>query len=114
MADSANKVINPFVDIVPPLPFMQPSLMGSPIGEIQNFAGLQVGSRGGKSFRMDERGMWLGSNDFVGAPFSVDMQGNMTMRSSDGTGAYILIDATNNRIVVHDGTNPRVVIGKLL
>jgi hypothetical protein len=41
------------------------------------------------------------------------MKGQMILKAEGTGGGYIMLDATNQRIVVHDGTNPRVVIGKL-
>ena len=32
---------------------------------------------------------------------------------SSGGSSYVRLDGPNNRIVVHDGTNPRIVIGNV-
>lgn len=37
---------------------------------------------GSKTFKGDERGIWMGSDDFETAPFSVDMEGNINVRAS--------------------------------
>lgn len=46
---------------------------------------LQVGF-GSKVLRIDRDGLWLGAEDFASAPFSVDMEGNMTALSLDLSG----------------------------
>jgi hypothetical protein len=46
---------------------------------------LQVGF-GSQVLRIDRGGLWLGASDFASAPFSVDMEGNMTATSLDLSG----------------------------
>lgn len=46
---------------------------------------LQVGF-GSKVLRIDRDGLWLGAEDFASAPFSVDMDGNVTALSLDLSG----------------------------
>lgn len=45
------------------------------------FSEIEFGA-GVKTFKGDERGIWLGSDDFDTAPFSVDMEGNITVNVS--------------------------------
>ena len=51
------------------------------IPERGKFSEIEVGA-GGKTFKMDERGHWMGSDDFETAPYSVDMNGNIKVRAS--------------------------------
>ncbi len=48
------------------------------------FSTIEVGA-GSKTFKMDERGIWLGSSDFGNAPFRVDMNGNIEVTASNVT-----------------------------
>ena len=98
-----------------------------------NVAAMQVGF-GDKSFKSDDQGIWLGANEFVDAPFSVDMDGNITATSLDlsgyltktdtnqpmsgtirlGTGsgtASIILDGANKRIIINDGSYDRILLG---
>jgi hypothetical protein len=45
------------------------------------FSTIEFGA-GSKTFKGDERGIWMGSSDFETAPFSVDMSGNIKIRAS--------------------------------
>ena len=47
---------------------------------LNNVKNLQVG-QGSKVFRMDRRGFWLGAEEPASAPFTVDMDGNVTLTS---------------------------------
>lgn len=103
----AIKEISAFIDIPnPPIPEM-PAQDLSP-----SLATLQVGS-GDVAMKVSREGLHLGADKFEDAPFSVDMLGRMILQALGGSGEYLLIDAVNNRIIVHDGTNNRVVIGDL-
>lgn len=42
---------------------------------------IEVGA-GSKTFKMDERGIWMGSEYFDDAPFRVDMKGNITIKAT--------------------------------
>lgn len=81
-------------------------------------------------FGSDRNGIWLGAAEFVNAPFSVDMEGNIIATGLD-LSAYlskagaaqtlsgdinvgsssVKIDGDNTRIVIHDGTTNRGVFG---
>jgi len=74
---------------------------------LDNILAMQVGS-GTSVFRADESGLWLGANKFADAPFKIDMQGNIYVETTSGT---IVIDGVNNRIIINDGSNDRVLIG---
>jgi hypothetical protein len=101
--------------------------------DVINVAAMKAGT-GDKSFKVDDSGIWLGANKFADAPFSVDMEGNIsatsldlstyisktgtneqvsgTIRLGTGTGkASIILDGGNKRIIVNDGTNDRILIG---
>ena len=45
------------------------------------FSEIEFGA-GSKTFKGDERGIWMGSDDFDTAPFSVDMDGNIRIRAT--------------------------------
>lgn len=95
---------------LPPIPQYDSSRAG--LQTVQSAAEINIGN-GSNSFRADRQGIWMGSDRFATAPFRIDMNGNMWLKSAAAGGGYILIDAQNTRIVVNDGTNDRVVIGKL-
>lgn len=40
---------------------------------------------GNKTFKMDERGIWMGNSDFEEAPFKVDMNGNISITATELT-----------------------------
>lgn len=67
---------------------------------------LQVGY-GSRVMRSDDSGLWLGAKTFATAPFSVDMDGNVIVKSlkTNTTGQHIEIDSANtNQIRFYDGT----------
>ena len=93
----AEKILDPFFNIPhKKLPVNEQVLFPTNIRE------LAVGS-GGKTFKADQQGIWLGSTRFVGAPFQVDMEGNILVRTQ--TGAAILIDGKNNIIKFLNASN---------
>lgn len=75
------------------------------------FSTIEVGA-GSKTFKMDERGMWMGSDDFGTAPFRIDMEGNFYLYSSSTDGGYIKISADLTNIIVNDGTTDIILLGK--
>lgn len=96
---------------------------------LDDISAMQIGI-GSKVFRADASGIWLGASKFVDAPFSVDMEGNISATSLDLTGylsktgtaqnltgdiqvgvSGVKIDGANKRIVINDGTNDRILIG---
>jgi len=122
-------IVDAFND-VPDYQLNNPSTYGK---DTLNVAAMNVGF-GDKSFKSDDQGIWLGANFFEDAPFSVDMDGNITATSLDltaylsktgtnqpmsgtirlgtGTGtASIILDGGNKRIIINDGTNDRILIG---
>lgn len=48
------------------------------------FSEIEFGA-GNKTFKGDERGIWMGSDDFETAPFRVDMDGNIRIKASSIT-----------------------------
>jgi len=122
-----------------PLPLKDGNIDG--LGYLDRIAALQIG-QGSKVFRGDESGIWLGGKKWADAPFRVDMLGNLVASSATFSGyatdgsvlkkevvaqvlsgsiyvgalvgtAGITLDGANNRIVVNDGTNPRIIIGNI-
>ena len=45
------------------------------------FSTIEVGA-GSKTFKMDERGMWMGSGDFEDAPFKVSIVGGISITAT--------------------------------
>lgn len=56
--------------------------LGQNIGGLQAFSNKFIRGYGNKVFGSDEQGIWLGAADFTDAPFSVDMQGQSSMKSA--------------------------------
>jgi hypothetical protein len=75
------------------------------------FKDIEVGA-GNKTFKMDERGMWLGASDFSEAPFRIDMNGDFYLYSSNTDGGYIMISADLTQIIVNDGTTDLMLFGR--
>ncbi len=76
--------------------------------DLRSVAALEVGV-GNRAFKADQSGLWLGANAWADAPFRVGMDGSIYIESDDGK---LVIDATNNRIVIYDsGGVPKVLIG---
>ena len=74
-----------------------------------NFQAIQIGA-GAESYKADRTGIWLGANTFAGAPFSVDMQGNVWANSIviaglDGSVIATSIDANGNFVKQLISTN---------
>lgn len=67
------------------------------------FASLSVGN-GPNAMRVDRSGMWFGAESFVNAPFSVDLDGNVTLHS------IIAIDGVDTS----DETDAKIAISKEL
>ena len=106
-------------------------MMGQRSGGVSMFSNVFKRGYGDAVFGSSELGIWLGAADFEDAPFSVDMAGNV-VASSATLSAYISkagtsqaltgdfnlddgnvkIDGANNRILINDGTNDRILIGK--
>lgn len=80
-----------------------------------NVAAMNVGY-GDRSFKSDDQGIWLGANFFADAPFSVDMDGNITA-STLNLSNYISKTGTNQylsgSIVIRQDTTPVIFIGIL-
>lgn len=76
-----------------------------------SFKTIEVGA-GNKTFKMDERGQWMGALDFENAPFRVDMDGNFYLYSSSTDGGYIKISADFTQIIVNDGTTDIILLGR--
>ena len=83
----------------------------SNIGSIQHFSEIHAGA-GTESFNVNRDGLFMGADTFAAAPFSVDFQGNI--HSGDLTGGGIETSGLDKTIIVNDGTNDRVLIGKLV
>ena len=75
------------------------------------FSTIEVGA-GSKTFKMDERGMWMGAMDFSQAPFRIDMEGNFYLYSSSTDGGYVKISADLTSVIVNDGTTDIILLGK--
>ena len=95
--------INPHDRFEEPQPIETPN-----VGVYKQFS---VGE-GTNVLKGDRDGFWAGAKTFEAAPWRVDMLGNMFLKSSVG-GGYIQIRASDSSIIVHDGTNPRVILGGL-
>jgi len=94
-----------FVDIEPvPMTASTGKVAGQNI--LNNTAEMQIGF-GAQVFRADQQGIWLGAEQFTGAPFSVDMQGNL-IASSATLGQYSKIS-----IFKQDGIPTSTAVGDL-
>jgi hypothetical protein len=64
------------------------------------FKNIEVGA-GSKTMKMDERGFWMGAEDFEDAPFRIDMEGNARLRASSLTEemSFIWEDASGNESI---------------
>lgn len=79
--------------------------------------GLNIGA-GSQAIRADPySGFWVGAKTFADAPFSVDLNGNITA-STLNLSNYISKSDTNQyltgSIVIRDGTTPAIFIGILV
>ena len=52
--------------------------LGQTVGGAQTFSDSLIRGYGNKVFGQNSKGIWAGAADFKNAPFSVDMEGNMT------------------------------------
>ena len=101
----AERILDPFFNVeYRPLPVNDDVLFPKNIREIQS-------GFGSKAFKVDSQGIWLGANKYADAPFRISMDGVIFVKSTSG--GHILIDGPNQRIVVNDGTDDRVLIGNL-
>lgn len=60
---------------------------GQRIGGAQMYSNVFKRGYGDKVFGSSQSGIWLGAADFSGAPFSVDMEGNLIATSADLSGS---------------------------
>lgn len=95
--------ISPFTD-VPVVPITKPKAPQR-LNDTKEF---QIGF-GSEVIRGDRQGMWLGAKTFTEAPFRVNMQGQIYTQSPSGS---MVFDGVNNRILISDLSNDRVVIGQ--
>lgn len=93
-----------FNDIAPPEKTAQENASTLPPNELQSGSGK-------KAFRVDSSGMWLGDDDPQKAPFYVDMDGNLFIRSSANGGASLKISSADLEMVWNDGKTDRIIIG---
>jgi len=97
---------------------------------LDNIASMKIGA-GDACFKADKSGIWLGANKFADAPFSVDLDGNITATTLSlssyisktgtsqqltgdirvGSGANIILDGSVPQITMSDGSNIRLHIG---
>ena len=108
---------------------IEPSRGIAGFDDLRRVSAFEIGT-GNRAFKADSSGIWLGANAFADAPFSVDMEGNITASSLDLSGyltkagasqvlagdiqvgvGNVKIDGANKRIVINDGTNDRILIG---
>ena len=104
--------------------------MGSQQGGLSLFSNKFKRGYGDAVFGSDSNGIWLGAAEFTGAPFRVDLNGNVVATSATfgeyiskaGTSqvftgdfnlndANVKIDGANKRILINDGSNDRILIG---
>ena len=101
----ATKTIDPFFNV---------PKRGLPVNDeiksLSKVQQIQAGS-GSRAFKADSQGIWLGSNKYEDAVFRVGMDGTIYIKSTSG--GYILIDGPNQRLIVNDGADDRVLIGNL-
>jgi hypothetical protein len=122
-------ILHPFDVIDPPSQTTPEQGQSAYNDSFANLQTVQIGL-GNKALYADQSGIWLGSSKFATAPFSVDMQGNMvgtsvtlsnyltkTGAAQGLTGSInlgvgnVVVDGTNKRILVNDGTNDRCLLG---
>lgn len=96
---------------VSPIVREEDRLLRSKRADIGDFKEATFGE-GSNVFRVSSDGLWLGAETYGGAPFRIDMEGNMYLISAQ-TGGYIMINASRSEIIVNDGSNDLVVIGDL-
>lgn len=110
--------------------------MGSQQGGLSLFSNKFKRGYGDAVFGSDVNGIWLGAAEWAGAPFRVDMQGNVVASAATfgqyattaaallkagssqtltgdiqvGTG-NVKIDGANKRILINDGSDDRILIG---
>lgn len=53
-----------------------------------NFSSISIGN-GNKTFKSDQRGIWLGHSNFSNAPFTIDMSGNVKAYSLENIGGVV-------------------------
>jgi len=81
---------------------------GESVGGLQAYSQTFKRGYGDAIFGSNDLGIWLGAADFEDAPFRVDMEGRIYLTTSDGS---MVIDTTNKRIIINDGTDDRILIG---
>jgi len=68
-----------------------------------DFQTIKIGA-GDKSIKMDNQGLWLGTDSYTDAPFKVDMEGNITITATE--------DASDTAIRFYDTAgNLAILIG---
>ena len=72
---------------------------------------LSIGS-GDNIFKVNAEGdLWIGDSTQADAPFQVNNDGDVTIKAADGD-ASLIFDSSATQILVNDGTDDRVLIGK--
>jgi|GEM_PF-7114797 len=65
---------------------------------------MTVGS-GNNVFKVDKKGIWLGNAEFINAPFSVDMQGNLYAENARIKGVVVSSDFIGGTITLGEDNN---------
>lgn len=76
---ATEKIITPYTDV----PFLETEPEKLP--DFEKMSSMQIGF-GSRVMRANEQGLWMGAEKFEDAPFSVDMEGNITASSLDLSG----------------------------
>ena len=108
--DLSSKMSIPIAEVELAQPFMTET-MGQQMGGLSMFSNKFKRGYGDEVFGSDENGMWLGKAEYAGAPFRVNMRGQIYSGSVDGY-AGIFIDGANLRItMVDEDGDTRLLIG---
>lgn len=108
--DLSSRMNIPSAEVELTLAFMTES-MGQQMGGLSMYANSLKRGFGNQTFGVDENGIWLGSADFVNAPFRVSMDGTIYSGSVDGD-AGVFIDGSNSRItMIDEDGDTRLLIG---
>lgn len=80
--------------------------IGQRIGGLSTYSNSFKRGSGSNVFGSDENGIWLGSPDFEGAPFSVSMAGAIFIRNGDDSSLF-----NADGFVFYEAGIPAIVIG---
>lgn len=91
-----DNVLSPFTDI----PYQPLPMFTNPPSNVSGTEEFQIGF-GSRVLRGDSQGLWLGAKKFIDAPFSVNMEGDISLRGSTSSFIWYADDGLPSIVIAN-------------